>query len=306
MIDCAKIEACQGLQGVNTISIQSVPSDGPLRSTTLHEPPLCFPAVDFSVPITTGSPRCPMRTLITIWIASCFVALQSRNKSGPAMGATVVNPKDGLTYVWIPPGAFVMGCSPGDNECWDDERPSHRLTITKGFWIGQTEVTQAAYQRVMASNPSQFKGASLPVESVSWDDGQAYCQAVGLRLPTEAEWEYAARGGNPAARYSALDAAAWYERNSGAMTHEVGQKAANGYGLYDMLGNVWEWVADWFDEKYYAASPASDPTGPSTGHYRTLRGGTWYDEAMSARASNRFRNRPDSHSYGIGVRCAGH
>jgi formylglycine-generating enzyme required for sulfatase activity len=219
--------------------------------------------------------------------------------------STRVNPTDGLTYVWIPPGTFTMGCSPGDSECSDNEKPAHLVTITKGFWIGQTEVTQAAHERVTKGNPSHFKGASLPVETISWDEAGAYCKAVGMRLPREAEWEYAARGGNPAARYGTLDAVAWHSGNSGSTAHEVGQKQANGYGLYDMLGNVWEWVADWYGEKYYASSPASDPQGPSSGQHRALRGGSWNFPASYARASVRLGSVPVARNLNFGVRCAG-
>jgi formylglycine-generating enzyme required for sulfatase activity len=174
---------------------------------------------------------------------------------------------------------------------------------------------------VMGNNPSHFKGASLPVETITWDEATAYCKAVEMRLPTEAEWEYAARGGNPAARYGPLGAVAWYSSNSGRTTHEVAQKQPNGYGLYDILGNVWEWAADWFDETYYPSSPLNDPQGPSDGTHRTLRGGSWSSSASSARASYRigytgrirrgtlgkifgsFGDAPNLNT--IGVRCAG-
>jgi len=170
-----------------------------------------------------------------------------------------------------------MGCSPVDGECYPEEKPAHEVTITRGFWMGQTPVTQEAYQRVSGNNPSHFIGQRLPVEQVSWNDAQAYCEAAGMRLPTEAEWEYAARGGNTSARYGTVDSVAWYGGNSGSKTHEVGQKPANGFGLGDMLGNVWEWVVDWYNDQYYGRSPASDPWGPPSGQSRVLRGGSWSD-----------------------------
>jgi len=196
-----------------------------------------------------------------------------------------------------------MGCSPGDKECNGNEQPAHEVTITKGFWIGQTEVTQEAYRKVMnGQNPSRFKGAKLPVETISWNDADAYCRAIGGRLPTEAEWEYAARAGSPDGRYGDLDQIAWYDKNSGGKTHEVAGKAPNAWGLYDTLGNVWEWTADWYADKLLTPT---DPKGPTSGQYRALRGGSGNASPASARASYRNRSGPDSRLNVIGVRCVG-
>ena len=220
-------------------------------------------------------------------------------------GATKVNEKDGLSYVWIPAGTFQMGCSPQDSECDAREKPAHKVTITKGFWMGQTEVTQEVYEHVTGDNPSKFKGAKLPVEYVTWDDAKTYCEAVGMRLPTEAEWEYAARAGSSGSRYGVLDAIAWYGGNSANKTHEVGGKRANRWGLYDMLGNVSEWVADWFAD--YSPDSATDPQGPASGAYRSLRGGPFDGYTVNARASSRVWSLPGIYgrSYFIGFRCAG-
>jgi len=223
--------------------------------------------------------------------------------AGPRPGGVKVNPKDGLRYVWIPPGTFMMGCSPGDSYCQNWEKPAHQVTITKGFWLGQTKVTQAAYQRVAGNNPSYFKGPKLPVEMVSWNDARNYCQAAGMRLPAEAEWEYAARGGSTAARYGNLNDIAWYFDNSGENTHEVGLKQANAFGLYDMLGNVLEWVADWFAE--YPAGSQSDPVGPVSGRYRLARGACWNFNPTLVRVSFRGRNEPGYRDNMVGLRCAG-
>jgi len=155
-------------------------------------------------------------------------------------GDSKINPQDGLTYLWIPPGNFTSGCSPGDNECFPDEYPPRKVTLTRGFWLGKTEVTQAAFERLMGYNPSVFEGPDLPVEYVSWVEADQYCRTVGGRLPSEAEWEYAARAGTTGSRYGNLDEIAWYWGNSRS-THPVGQKKPNAFGLYDMLGNVVEW-----------------------------------------------------------------
>jgi len=208
----------------------------------------------------------------------------------PAPNAPRINPKDGLTYVWIPSGKFMMGCSPGDTECFDDVKPTREVTIPRGFWMAQTEVTQAAYQRVMGVNPSYFQGTNRPVEGVSWNEASDYCGKVGLRLPTEAEWEYAARAGNPNARYGEIGSIAWDYANSGKQTHEVKQKQPNAWGLYDMLGNVWEWTLD-----LYANSTD-----------RVVRGGSWSSlNPPGVRVSDRYKYEPSRRGFTIGFRCAG-
>jgi formylglycine-generating enzyme required for sulfatase activity len=193
-----------------------------------------------------------------------------------------------------------MGCSLGDGSCYADEKPAHDVEITKGFWLGQTEATQSAYQRVKGKNPSD-----LPVEQVTWHDAQEYCRSIGGRLPTEAEREYAARAGRGSARYGELDRVGWYDGNSGEHTRPVGQKAPNDWSLYDMLGNVWEWTSGWFDANYYRRREIINPQGPSNGAYRTLRGGSWEDLASDARVSNRLGEQPGNRSSRIGFRCVG-
>ena len=250
----------------------------------------------FSIPLAkarTLSDRRTQLTAETSWdgvpaLVSPLTGERFKGQQGPWL-----NPKDGLEYVRIAPGTFIMGCSSGDSECEADEKPAHRVTLTKGFRMGVTAVTQEAYQRVMRTNPSNFKGAKLPVEQVNWTEAQNYCSTVGMRLPTEAEWEYAARAGTTGARYGELDTIAWYNQNSGSKTHEVGQKAPNAWGLYDMLGNVWQWTGDWYADEYQGGNE-TDPKGPASGKYRTLRGGSWNNEAQRTRASNRNRNQPDN------------
>jgi formylglycine-generating enzyme required for sulfatase activity len=221
-------------------------------------------------------------------------------------GEVRINPGDGESYVWIPPGEFQMGRSPGDSECSAHEKPSHKVRITRGFWLGQTPVTQAAYEKVMRENRSRFKGAQHPVENMTWDQARKYCEAAGGRLPTEAEWEYAARAGSSVARYGDLDAIAWYKGNSAKQTHPVKEKQPNSWGLYDMLGNVWDWVADWYEENYYQglSSPAIDPKGPASGIMRVLRGGSWLNDPQVVRASNRGMYVPELWNYNMGFRCA--
>jgi formylglycine-generating enzyme required for sulfatase activity len=220
----------------------------------------------------------------------------------------------------------MMGCSPGDDDCWDDEKPAHQVTLTKGFWIGQTPVTVGAYKRFAGATGRQMPKApgfnkswgneNMPIVKVTWDDAQAYCSWVGGRLPREAEWEYAARGGSKEARYGDLYDIAWYDGNSRDQTHDVGQKRANGFGLYDMLGNVWEWVNDWYDEKYYRSSPSQDPQGAATGQdygvgprnhgpARVLRGGSWDFVPRYVRVSCRDGAYPAGRYNNVGFRCGG-
>ena len=146
---------------------------------------------------------------------------------------------------------------------------------------------------------------AMPIVDVTWDDAQAYCRWAGGRLPTEAEWEYAARGGSTESRYGPIDEVAWSEDNSGLKIHEVGQKRANGFGLYDMLGSVNEWVNDWDNEKYYQTSPSQDPAGPTSGTHRVLRGGSWLGELKGVRVSSRHMARPDYWDSPVGFRCGG-
>jgi formylglycine-generating enzyme required for sulfatase activity len=233
------------------------------------------------------------------WTAA---ATRPRAADGPK---TKIEPRSGLTFVWIEAGTFRMGCSQGDSECTDTEKPAHTVTITKGFWIGQTPVTQAAYSKGQ-SNPSTFPGDQLPVEQISWVAARGYCEALGMRLPTEAEWEFAARGGGTTARYGAPDAIAWHSANSNNQTHPVAQKQPNGYGLYDMLGDVREWVADWYAP--YTPESATDPKGPPNGgprDGRVLRGSSWLDAATYVRLSSRDRSEPAEHDSTGGFRCAG-
>ncbi|MDR2970771.1 MAG: formylglycine-generating enzyme family protein [Bacteroidales bacterium] len=215
--------------------------------------------------------------------------------------------------VYVQGGIFNMGCtSEQGSDCWDNEKPAHQVTVGS-FYIGKYEVTQALWWAVMGNNPSYFKGDNLPVEKVSWDDVQQFIRKLNemtgkrFRLPTEAEWEYAARGGNKSQGYkysgsNSLYNVAWYDDNSGEKTHPVGTKNPNELGIYDMSGNVWEWCGDWYGENYYSSSPASNPTGPSYGSARVLRGDSWGASAEHCRVSRRHSNAPDDRADDYGFR----
>ncbi len=226
---------------------------------------------------------------------------------GPATNAVIladVRVEEEVGYVWIPPGTFGMGCSPGDNRCADDEMPPRRVTLTKGFWMGQTEVTVGAYKRFAQATGRSLPSGSddYPVVNVTWQDATAFCQWGGGRLPTEAEWEGAARGtGQESSR---LEDVAWFRDNSGGQSHPVAKKVPNGHGLYDMLGNVWEWCADWYQADYYKKKPPStDPPGPSSGLGRVVRGGSRFVVARFARVSYRYWDGPGHRAGSVGFRC---
>ena len=226
-----------------------------------------------------------------------------------------------IEMLLVPGGTFMMGCSPADNQdgqCNSNETPTHQVTLTQAFYMGKTEVTQAQWQAKMGSNPSYFGGQpNNPVDYVSWNmiaSTGGFMSATGLRLPTEAEWEYAYRAGTTTAFHSYpaqpngfnditfLGNIAWHSSNSGNQTHAVGGKFANGLGLHDMAGNVWEWCQDWYGP--YSSGSVTNPTGPTTGAYPVLRGGTLVGTSFYCRASHRLHANPDHVNETYGFRAA--
>ena len=232
----------------------------------------------------------------------------------------------GMEFVAIPAGSFRMGSmmSPeevaekyeGKAKWYKHEHPRHKVKLTRGFYLQTTEVTQGQWLAVMGSNPSYFKscGQDCPVEQVSWNDAQAFIHQLNrkegtdtYRLPTEAEWEYAARAGSSRAYCfgddkGRLSEYAWFEDNSSSRTHPVARKRANAWGFYDMHGNVWEWCQDWYGD--YPSKSVSNPQGPSKGSYRVHRGGSWVKRARFCRSANRFKSYPDRRNRYLGFRLA--
>jgi formylglycine-generating enzyme required for sulfatase activity len=204
-----------------------------------------------------------------------------------------------------------MGSPPGERGRYVDAGPQHQVQLTQGFWLFDTPCTQALWQAVMGTNPSRFTGEQRPVENVSWDDCQQFLVTfnqqfpeLSLVLPTEAQWEYACRAGTQTARYEGrLDSIAWYSTNSNNETHVVEQRRPNAWGLYDMLGNMWEWCHDGL--RTYDRQEIVDPMGPlDAGAFRVIRGGSWGDPAPLVRAAYRFGYRPGFRYVNLGFRCA--
>ena len=213
--------------------------------------------------------------------------------------------------VLVEAGTFMMGATPEMENPLGNEKPVHQVTLTKDYYMGKTQVTQALWKAVMGTNPSLFKGNNKPVERVSWFDCQEFIAKLNtltgkkFRLPTEAEWEFAARGGNWSKHYqysgsNNIDEVAWYIVSNGAVTYDVATKTPNELGLYDMSGKVWEWCNDLWG--YYNSSVQIDPVGSVRGSSRVLRGGSWRNDARSCRSSYRFDDDPDYRSYSNGLR----
>ena len=217
-----------------------------------------------------------------------------------------------MEFMPIEAGSFQMGSNSGD----EDEKPVHRVTLSKPFWMASKEVTQRQYKQVTGKNPSHFQGLENPVEQVSWNDAVSFCKKLteierkacrlpaGFEyvLPTEAQWEYACRAGTTGKYAGNLDSMAWYSENSGSKTHPAGTKTANAWGLYDMHGNVWEWCLDDWHGSYDGAPSNGSRWGDGSGSYRVNRGGSWYDSSSLCRSANRGRNSPDYADNGLGFR----
>lgn len=254
--------------------------------------------------------------VLRILLVLCLVASplsHAAGKDAPREITVDLGPGVTMRLMLLPAGSFWMGSVENLGE--EDESPRHRVTFSQPFYIGVCTVTQAQWIAVMGDNPSHFRGAQLPVDSVSWEDCQRFFTRLAARtgrqfaLPTEAQWEYACRAGtetkwNFGESENAAPDHAWLRDNSSNTTHPVGQKPPNAWGLYDMHGNIAQWCADWYDKHTYDAGAVTDPTGPKTATGgRVLRGGAWGDAPEGIRAAARNCLGPDGKHAGIGFRC---
>ncbi len=247
-------------------------------------------------------------TILALLLALPLLTLGQEQQTLPPILQELVD-----NMVVVEGGTFTMGAAANQiNDAESDEKAVHQVTLST-FSICKYEVTQDLWTFVMGSNPSHFKGGRKPVEEITWNDSQLFIQklntltGMNFRLPTEAEWEYAARGGNKSKGFkyagsNKINEVAWYSGNSANATHDVGQKVANEIGLYDMSGNVYEWCQDW--KGRYTRTPQTNPTGPDEGTYRVNRGGRWCGSARACRTSDRSMSDPDYHFYHIGLRLA--
>ena len=248
-----------------------------------------------------------LRSPSTASVEALSASEQARIREPFERGEQEATNSIGMRFRLVPAGEFRMGSGRG----YDDEKPVHRVTVSRPFYLGVHEVTQAQYEKMMGSNPSHFRGPGRPVEDVTWNDAREFCrrlsvrEGVEYRLPTEAEWEHSCRAGGTT-KYCFGDLAsgladyAWFAGNSGNQTHEVGQKRPNAWGLHDMHGNVWEWCQDWFGP--YTGEAQTDPRGPGEGTRRVLRGGPWGVPPDGCRSAYRNRTSPDHRHYTIGLR----
>lgn len=264
----------------------------------------------------------------TLAMAICFAVAGNARAEGEAVWK---EPVTGMEFLSVPGGCYTMGSPVRDRDQQPDESPRHKVCVND-FYLGRYEVTQETWQKVMGANPSHFhKGGNYPVEQVSWEDARDFIARLQemskgnrFRLPTEAEWEYAARSepleetkdengqkfsvDKPAghdvryAGHDQLDPVGWCRSNSGGASHPVGAKQPNGLGFFDMSGNVWEWVGDWYGDGYYSSSPEKNPVGPPIGSNRVMRGGSWSSEDQDCRAVNRASSWPGNRHHNLGFR----
>jgi len=311
--------ACTNVVAVNSTTVTAVTPAGSVGST--------------SVEVTSPKGTATAANAFT-YTSTWYLILEQNPNPAVVTNLTLRNAITATGYPWrvrdngtqiemvlVPGGTFTMGCTASNAyACFSEESPTHSVTITNAFYMGRYEVTQAQWLAKMGSNPSAFQGASYPdaasrpVERVSWDTIQGFLTATGMQLPTEAQWEYACRAGTTTAFHgftgylsgtnddTLVGNIAWYGANSGSQTHAVGGKAANGLGLHDMSGNVWEWCRDWYGA--YSAGAQTNPTGPATGTYRVIRGGAWGHITNGVRSSDRGVFTPGSTSNDIGFRVA--